>query len=271
MLTSQILIPFLAIVQWTSGADEGGDAIFCKSFEDCRNDGYRYWNILQTTLMDPLPIDRTDGHEIFPRAYVVQPSDVQFGYAGLEKDLSNHGFHIKDLSDWETTSIDPQTQEPDDPAAYDNSFDTKNGLIVAHWNYNKADNQRRLKWSEITYQTWKFVQAQTNGGSISNLRAIIRHKAANPGTLNTLRILFRNRALRPNTKDETWYDWTEANQHYFFFALLGTDNVKGVLWLLNDHAVEIGKKEITRVWVRWPHIYPDVSEFRRILAIKLRS
>ncbi|KAI4188779.1 MAG: hypothetical protein L6R41_001925 [Letrouitia leprolyta] len=208
--------------------------------------------------MDPHPTERTEGNEMFPKYYVVQPSEIQFSYVGLEKDLKRNGFNVKDLSDWETTSINPITHQPDDPAAYDNSFDTKNGLIVAHWNYNHADHQRRLQWSEITYQTWKFVQKK-NGGSISNLRAVIRHQAANPGTLTTLRVLFKNRLLHPNAGDETWYDWTEENQHYFFFALLGTDNVKGVLWLLNDHTVEIGRKEVTKVWVRWPGIFPDVS------------
>ncbi|KAL8934566.1 MAG: hypothetical protein Q9216_005848 [Gyalolechia sp. 2 TL-2023] len=266
MLTSRSLIILLGIVQWISAADEGGDATFCKSFEDCRNDGYRVWNALQTTLMDPLPMDKTDGFYIFPTAYVVQPSDVQFGYAGLEEDLGKHGFDVKGLSDWETASINPQTHEPDDPAAYDNSFDTKNGLIVAHWNHNQADNQRQLKWSEIAFQTWQFVQKETKGGSISNLRAVIRHEVANGGTLNTLRTLFRNRLLQPNAKDENWYAWTEAEQDFYFFALLGTANVKGVLWLLRDHAVAIGMKEITRVWVRWPNIYPDVSGFLKAMT-----
>lgn len=258
MSISHILIALLGIIQWTSATDQGGDAIFCTSFDACRNDGYKVWNILQTTLTDPQAKDKTEGNKIFPQSYVVQPSEIQFSYVGLERDLTEHGFNVTELSDWETTSINPITHEPDDPAAYDNSFDTKRGLIVAHWNYNIADHQRRLPWSEIIYQTWKFAQQMTDGGSISNLRAVIRHQAANPGTLTTLRILFKNRKLRPNAGDGTWYEWNETEHDVFFFALVGTDNVKGILWLLNDHSAEIGKKEVTRVWVRWPGLFPDI-------------
>lgn len=36
-----------------------------------------------------------------------------------------------------------------------------------------------------------------------------------------------------------------------FCALFGTDNVKGRVWLLNDYAVEMGRKTISEIWTRW--------------------
>lgn len=41
---------------------------------------------------------------------------------------------------------------------------------------------------------------------------------------------------------------------FFFYAFLGTDNVKGTVYLLNDHPVALGKKIITEIWTRaTPH------------------
>lgn len=39
---------------------------------------------------------------------------------------------------------------------------------------------------------------------------------------------------------------------------MGTDNVKGVVFLLNDHSVEMGRKIITEVWTRWDTDFPDI-------------
>ncbi|KAL8837884.1 MAG: hypothetical protein Q9170_002359 [Blastenia crenularia] len=264
MFSPLLWLPLLSLTLAadTDPSDQQSDSTFCNTYTDCSQAGLKYWNTLQTTLADPLPIDRTDSFLEFPLAYRIRPSDFPFGYTDLEPDLAAHGFSAKALSAWEVASVSAQTGEADDPAAFDNTFDVINGLIIAQWNYNDHDTRKTLPWSEIIYQTWQHVQSLTatpsGGGSIKNLQAVIRDRVSNTGTLNLLTTLFRTRGVEPNKGDATWYSWTEAEQHYFFFALLGTDNVKGVVWLLNDHAVEIGGKEITRIWVRWPGVFPTI-------------
>lgn len=60
-----------------------------------------------------------------------------------------------------------------------------------------------------------------------------------------------------------WRSWTMQGEgggegNGFFVAMLGTDNVRGVVWLLGDHAVEMGRKEVVGIWTRWEGVHPDV-------------
>ncbi|KAL8948198.1 MAG: hypothetical protein Q9222_005589 [Ikaeria aurantiellina] len=240
--------------------DAQSDDDFCPSYARCGSNGLKYWNMLQTTIGQVAPVDRTDGLPIFTSHYGVQPAKQATDMKTIQQDLIVHGFDPILLSGWETISKDPQTGAWDLPhAPYDNDFDTKNGLLVANGNYRNWDSQKKLPWSEIIYQTWQVAQAhQDEGGPISNLKTIVRKHVVNDGTLDVLETLYRTRQLSMGQRDTTWYKWTEEDQPYFFYALLGTDNVKGVVWLLNDHASEIGKKEITEIWTRWPEEVPDI-------------
>ena len=267
MLPLWISVATLSLAQYcraVENVDQGNpgdrqdDDTFCQSYNDCGQTGLGYWNTLQTTLMQTSPVDRTDGLAKFLPAYIVQPSQLIYSNENIQQDLTTHGFNAKEIQAWETISIDPETHQAEEYGAYDNSFDTKNGLIIANANYRSLDSQKTLPWSEIIYQTWKKIQAQTPGRSISNLRTVVRRQVVNTGTVNVLAALYKARGLSPKAGDSTWYKWTEADSPYFFFALVGTDNVKGVIWLLNDHAAEIGKKEITEIWTRWPNLSPDI-------------
>lgn len=70
--------------------------------------------------------------------------------------------------------------------------------------------------------------------------------------------MYTTRGLTMNQGGATRYHWIEENQGYFFHARLGTDCVKSVIWLLNDHSNARGKKEITDIWTRWNDRDPDI-------------
>ena len=62
---------------------------------------------------------------------------------------------------------------------------------------------------------------------------------------------------------EQWRKFTEeqdggGGKDYFFYGLLGTENVRGTVWLLRDHANEIGRKDVSAIWVRWYMGNPDI-------------
>ncbi|KAL8637113.1 MAG: hypothetical protein Q9228_005579 [Teloschistes exilis] len=239
--------------------DRQSDDDVCHSYSACGPPGLKYWNILHTTLQQPSPADRSDGAAIFSVNYdVTFPEDV-FSTSSIAPDLVKHGFDLKLLINWATTSKDPKTGLSNSRwPAYVNDFDTKNGLIIAQSNYREFDRCKSLPWSEIIYYTWQVVQSRQQGFPISNLRTIIRKEVVNPGTQTVLQALYDSRRMKTRAGDNTWYKWTEADQMYSFYALLGTDNVKGVVWLLNDHAAAIGKKEITEIWTRWGAQNPDL-------------
>ncbi|KAL8634491.1 MAG: hypothetical protein Q9228_007914 [Teloschistes exilis] len=242
-----------------SQGDRQSDDDVCDSYLTCSPPGLKYWNTLHTTLQQSSPTDRSDGAAIFPIYYGVTFPQEVFSTVNIAPDLVQHGFDVKLLTNWATVSKDPKTgiQNSRWPA-YVNDFDTKNGLIIAQSNYREFDRSKSLPWSEIIYYTWQVIQSQQSGFPISNLRTVIRKEVVNPGTQNVLQALYDSRRLKTRVGDNSWYKWTEADQMYSFYALLGTDNIKGVVWLLNDHAAAIGKKEITEIWTRWGGENPDI-------------
>lgn len=265
MFCKSVLITMLALTYLTAAVEKGSqgdgpsDDAPCKSYASCGPLGLHNWNILQTTLLQPNPQDRTDGPAKFQMYYAVQLSRVPY-FAGplLQRDLVDHGFDPTLLTSWETIARTGPNGAPDPfAAAYHNGFDTKNGLLIAYSNNRAMDTQKRLPWSELMYNTYKAISTQQKGGPISNLKTIIRQGVTTPGTVAVLRAMYNGRQLP--TDQQTWYQWTEDDQRDFFFALLGTDNVSGVLMLLNYHAAELGKKEITEIWTRWSQpANPDI-------------
>lgn len=235
------------------------DDLYCHAYVDCGKAGYKYHNILQVTLMSESPVDRTDGKDKFEAAYVVKQSQSPPILNTLDQDLVFHGFNPNALGAFEVFSINPYDKLPDRDSAYDNYFDTVNGIIIANINFNALDSQKALPWSEIMYQTWQRVNEEfTKGGPISNLRAVVQKTVTNLGTRAVLKTMYNTLQLSISQGDANWYSWTELKAPEFFMALLGTDNVKGTIWLLNDHAAEIRKKEITTIWTRWTTRFPDI-------------
>lgn len=58
---------------------------------------------------------------------------------------------------------------------------------------------------------------------------------------------------------EEWRRFLEIARIFSCFGLMGTENVKGLLSLLRDHAVEIGRKEPTSIiWTRLSSSKPDI-------------
>ena len=142
--------------------------------------------------------------------------------------------------------------ETDDPP-YLNIFDTKNGILIADANFREDDSQRKLNWSELMYQTWALANiTEDGGGPISNLRSIVRSEVVNKGTKAVFELAYGNNRLEKGEDGpEDWREWNEASHGSFFLNMLATDNVKGVVWLLTDHAAEMGRKEITSIYSRW--------------------
>ncbi|KAL8664441.1 MAG: hypothetical protein Q9202_002991 [Teloschistes flavicans] len=245
-----------------SGAPKGdgpNDDAPCTTYAACGPPGLHHWNTLQTTLSQANPVDRTDGLAIFQQYYAAQYSRIPY-FAGpnIQPDLRAHGFDPSVFDPWETICrLTPGGGLDPFAAAYHHGFDTKNGLIVAYSNDRNLDTQKKLGYGEILYQTWKAIQAKQQGGPISDLKTIVRQGVTTPETLTVLQTMYTARRLP--TDQNTWYGWTETDQRDFFWALLGTDNVHGVLELLTDHAAEMGKKEITEIWTRWSQpLNPDI-------------
>ena len=241
----------------------------CDDYATCSERGLGYWNALHTTLFNAQPSDRTDGYNIFHTYYETEFDGVMVADPDLRQGLANRGVSYENMDVWYTFSMDPKTGHESFEKAYFNVFDTANGVIIAEGNWRELDEQKRLPWSELMYQTWQVAKDNADvisktdkshppGGPISNLRSVIQHIITNMGTQAVLRAAYQSRGYSIGQGDQTWQKWTEADTPYFFYGLLGTDNCKGTVWLLNDHAAEIGKKEVSVIWTRWTTGSPDI-------------
>ncbi|KAL8634803.1 MAG: hypothetical protein Q9226_009432, partial [Calogaya cf. arnoldii] len=235
----------------TSGSDFGEDDA-CDEYYDCAIDGGDFWEKLQTTLNNPASADNwPDGSQLFDDYYTLETDPPTADYNSIAQVLLDHGFSAVDSGKYTLASV--SSKKPEDPnpgeIAFQNLFNTEEGVIIANYNYNRYDVHKKLHWSEIIYQTYLKLAEGQPGQSVASLGAIMQHTVAND---HTLRVMYTGYDARhiPTTNYPEWVNWTKAEQPYLFQGLLGTDNVKGTVWLLNDHAQALGRKTITQIRTR---------------------
>ncbi|KAI4249024.1 MAG: hypothetical protein LQ352_005759 [Teloschistes flavicans] len=262
------LFPFLIQSVPVHESESALQNAMCDDFESCSVKGLKYWNDLFSTI-HTLPIyDRTDGQAIFQQHYHAEPESYMPD-ADISQDLLTHNVDTKHMDKWKIDSVDQTTQTPNGDDAYANAFNTNDGVIIALANWKDDDTAtERLQWSELMYNCWLQAQALADqrhakdpsvppGGPISNLHIVIQQTVVNAETLQVLTTMYEANKLRTGS-DPTWRLWDEQNTRYFFYALIGTPSVRGTLWLLNDHAYEIGGKMPVRVYTRWLWQWPDI-------------
>ncbi|KAL9599992.1 MAG: hypothetical protein Q9219_003461 [cf. Caloplaca sp. 3 TL-2023] len=164
-------------------------------------------------------------------------------------------------------NLDDHRKDPDSDPDDDDDDDDDNGD-------DGPSGHKGLPWSEIMYQTWQrakviedgyFAEKKTGwpvpGADLSHFRYSIQHRIDNPQTQQIIKLAYgQMRYPLTGMGDTTWRKWTveEPATRNWFYALLGTDNCKGTMWLLNDHAKEAGKKVVREIWTRWSGVYPDI-------------
>jgi len=134
-------------------------------------------------------------------------------------------------------------------------YNREKGAIVALWNFQENDlwprsDPHRLTWSELTWQTWKKVSGPQRGDLVdraSGLKYIFRRDVQNEGTSSVVQKAHETNGLSMDGRGEFEVDNTNKAKSDAFYALLGTDNVKGVAFMLKDHHNELGGKVIKKI------------------------
>ena len=244
------------------------DSNACPDYATCSANGDDYLSELQLTFLDPNNVDRNDGGPIFRRDYKAELFPLTQQGASISADLSAKGINLLDMLLISTSS----RTNPNPWLEYFNIFDTNNGVIIGISNWWSHDYMHTLSWSELVYQTWKETSEQQSkgaatlfagiwqpGGPISNLKYIIHPQLSELGTLAVLTTMYekaKDTELQNSVPGTVWrYWWALGGTVNWFVALLGTDAIKGTVWLLNDHAIEIGGKEIIEIRTRWTGKY----------------
>ncbi|KAL8805618.1 MAG: hypothetical protein Q9182_001883 [Xanthomendoza sp. 2 TL-2023] len=240
----------------------------CQQRSSCAIKGRSYWNALIARLQDPNAKD-VNRVETFKLYYGTEQGDLDEPHAGqeVEQDLIDHGFSPRhEFTMWATYALNPLHRHDVYPAPYKNMFSTKDGVIIATYNFRTEDLIKKLFWSDIVYQN--YLETVKPGESISALRTVIQTDVTNMGTFVVAKIAYEARGLDFIRGDNShWLKWTLREQEQAFYSFLGTDNVKGTVHLLTDHSVAIGKKVITEIWTRndphfdlWIEIGPYVRQ-----------
>ncbi|KAI4238271.1 MAG: hypothetical protein LQ349_001218 [Xanthoria aureola] len=219
----------------------------CQQYSLCGSKGLQYWRDLIATLASPFPADKDDDFHIYKDWYHCTLEDRAGAGQEVEHDLTGRGLSsIDDYKMWHVSSLHSKNGNADRETSYENLFNTHDGVIIATYNWRPLDSQKKLQWSDIVYHTYRLnLEA---GQSMQSLQAVIQADITNPGTFRILQSAYKARGLDA-TYDRKWRRWTLAD-YPFFFWFLGTDNVKGTLFLLKDHASAVGRKLITEIWTR---------------------
>ncbi len=238
----------------------------CQQYSLCGSRGFTYWQDLTKTLGIPHPMDKPDDFEIYKNWYRYTLVDHSGGGQQIQEDLIHRGFSpIDNYKMWHVSSLQSKTGQADEETSYENMFNAEDGVIIATYNWRPLDSQKKLQWystvfptetiillmyffarSDIVYHTYRLNLKP--GQSMRSLKAVIQVDITNPGTFRILQSAYKARGLDAN-HDRYWRRWTPADSPYFYW-FLGTDNVKGTMFLLKDHASAIGKKVITAIWTR---------------------
>jgi hypothetical protein len=136
-------------------------------------------------------------------------------------------------------------------------------VMIADYSMADKDNTKTLRWSEIAFQRRKAYPAGTD---MTKLESIVRIEVNNAGTLNTARQAFSELGKTFADGEEKLILHANAAagsaEKAAFDAMLRTDNVRGVNWMLGDHHQAFGDKQITTLT-----IWPDNSNCAILISI----
>ncbi|KAL8798187.1 MAG: hypothetical protein Q9182_006879 [Xanthomendoza sp. 2 TL-2023] len=241
----------------------------CTNFETCSTLGIVLWRKLQLTISRPSPQDRTDGKPIFDKYYNTDIVPLANYGENIRADLQRHDIDLQRMTLYASASQNPTTGEKAMEPAYGNIIDVDQGVIIGIQNHNGFDNERKLNLSEILYQTWRRAMRSRADKNLSRLRYSIQPRVDNEAAQALITMAYKKVGYPPVGRDKkgdaVWRKWTAKDTPKWFFALLGTDNCKTTMFLLDQHAAEVGKKVVTEIWTRWkgdglPDIWMNIGK-----------
>ncbi|KAL8870014.1 MAG: hypothetical protein Q9174_003840 [Haloplaca sp. 1 TL-2023] len=226
----------------------------CGGYSRCGEKGAAYWQGLLKKVRSLNPEDKEDGLWPYRLYYRSIPVDRKATGHEVAKDLIARG--LSPLDEYEKWVSVPrryrdgppnESEEDAEDWPYQNMFHAQDGNIIATSNWRAQDIQKKLQWSELVFQTYKAILEP--GQKASGLRSVIQVDVTNTATFRIVKGIYDSQSIDFFT-DMEWRRWTIGQHTKSFYALLGLDNIKGTVWLLRDHAGEIGKKVITGIWTR---------------------
>lgn len=137
---------------------------------------------------------------------------------------------------------------PASDGTYSNVFNADGGVIVAEGNWAPTLEKNNIKvltplreYSDVVFLTWQKVA----GDKIKGFKYIIRHQIINLDTLAVLREVLQRRGEQL----KAWPGVKISMPDKDALAILGTPNGRGVGWILIQHKLQLGPKNIKDVTI----------------------
>lgn len=227
-------------------------------FTKLKKKGTTYYEALEARRQEKCPVDVAKDDAKFAKYWTERiPNNAppallpQFGPRMINngKPLPNNAF-----MDVEYRS---KTNGVADKTAYDNLFVPQldgttaggGGVIIAANNDRSKDtfaDSDKLRFSEILFWEYKMAaESNERKAKVSKLNWVFRNKIVNT---DTTALILEIHKRRDNSDKEQ--QWTMKDDADAFLALIGSDNVKSVVWLLNDHVNAFVRKGIPSIWTQ---------------------
>lgn len=144
-------------------------------------------------------------------------------------------------------SLRQSLQSPTD-GNYFNTFNPKDGVILANRNFSPADQQSNpkaqlpdlQKWSDVAWLFWE-MSCKGEGVGVGNLNYVFRVQIVNDNTRFIV-----SRALG-STSVGAWPGTAFNMDTDQGRAILGTPNGSGVAWFLINHQMQMGTRTVKSV------------------------
>ncbi|MCJ1485794.1 hypothetical protein MMC06_005969 [Schaereria dolodes] len=152
--------------------------------------------------------------------------------------IVDNNYRVCTVNNWDQETNDSHEE-------YNNWFRTApgpSGVIMARNNYR---NGGPLHWSDATYYQWSDANAYKPKWHLG-LRYIVRHEIENVDTVSI--IMGAYASIRQNSA----LNWRWLPSDEPFYALIGTPNGQGVLHMLTDHFLGLGKLNVASIESQCP-------------------
>ncbi|KAJ8065160.1 hypothetical protein OCU04_005873 [Sclerotinia nivalis] len=116
--------------------------------------------------------------------------------------------------------------------------------VVAANDLLPTGDPRRLKSSDITFQSWQHVA----GDKVGELNTVVQKNVQNDGARKMLQDIYQRRGLSiDNGKGDFAMDPNDFDREEDFLSLLGTDNGRPTTYMLKDYHGALGDKKVTQI------------------------
>lgn len=225
-----------------------------------RAKGKDIWDKLEARRQEKCPVDVSKDQAKFDKYWreamdVNAPAALRPQFAADKRNINN-GDALPDGA-FLQAEYRSKTNGQADKTAYDNLFAPQlkgstsgnGGVIIAANNKaaeDKSDPSDKLRFSEILFWEYKGAADSTKrSAKVSNLQWVFRSNIINEDTNNLIKEVQKRRGNPDNEQQ-----WTLGDDADAFLALVGSDNVKSIAWMLNDHVNAFIRKSIVSIWTQ---------------------